>query len=228
MRTGLAPRVGAEMVGTFALVFAGCGAIAVNATGGALGHVGVALTFGLVVMVMVYATGHLSGAHLNPAVTVAFASIGRFPWRHVPAYVGGQLVAALVAAFLLRYLLGTAGGLGVTTPSGSAEQSLVMEGVLTAFLMFVITAVATDARATGPLAGVAIGGTVALGALFGGPVSGASLNPARSIGPAVAAGDATAIWVYLVGPALGAIAGAWIYRILRCSDEPGADVRGCC
>ncbi len=228
MRTGLAPRVGAEMVGTFALVFAGCGAIAVNANGGALGHVGVALTFGLVIMVMVYATGHLSGAHFNPAVTVAFASIGRFPWAHVPAYVGGQVVAALVAAFLLRFLFGTDGNLGVTAPAGSIEQSLVMEAVLTAFLMFVITAVATDARASGALAGVAIGGTVALGALFGGPVSGASLNPARSIGPAVAAGDPASLWIYLVGPALGAIAGAWIYRTLRCTDDPGADVRGCC
>jgi len=217
------------MVGTFALVFAGCGAIAVNANGGGLGHVGVALTFGLVVMVMVYATGHLSGAHLNPAVTLAFASIGRFPWRQVPGYVAGQCAAALLAAFALRLLFGAAGGLGVTAPAGGIAQSIVIEAILTAFLMFVITAVATDARATGTLAGVAIGGTVALGALFGGPVSGASLNPARSLGPAVAAGDLSSLWIYAVGPIVGALAGAWIYRTLRCEEEATTEeVRGCC
>ncbi len=229
MSKGLASRVGAEMVGTFALVFAGCGAIAVNAGGGGLGHVGVALTFGLVITVMVYATGHLSGAHLNPAVTVAFASIGRFPWAQVPAYAGGQCVAALLAAFLLRWLFGLEGGLGVTAPSGDLAQSLVLEIVLTALLMFVITAVATDSRAVGALAGIAIGGTVALAALMGGPVSGASLNPARSLGPAVAAGNFSALWLYFVGPAVGALIGARLYCLVRCDDdEDDAEVRGCC
>ena len=232
MLNGLAKRVGAEMVGTFALVFAGCGAIVVNANGGALGHVGVALTFGLVVMVMVYATGHLSGAHFNPAVTVAFASIGRFPWTQVAPYVAGQVVAALAAAFMLRGIFGTAHGLGATTPSAGLVACLLIEVILTAFLMFVITAVATDARATGTLAGVAIGGTVALGALFGGPVSGASLNPARSLGPGAASMEFTGFWLYIVGPMLGALIGAWTYHLLRCevevSTEKPAEVRGCC
>lgn len=221
-------KIGAEFVGTFALVFAGCGAIVANQlSGGALGHVGVALTFGLVIMVMIYATGHVSGAHFNPAVTLAFALTGRFPWREVPGYILGQVAAAIAGAVAIALIMGDTHGLGMTVPTGSASQSMSLEVVLTFFLMFVIAAVATDGRAAGQLAGVAIGGTVALCALFGGPISGASMNPARSLGPALVTGDLAAQWIYLVGPLLGAALGALAYRSLRCGGEV-QDAAGCC
>src|SRR5262245_26278204 len=166
-------RAGAELVGVYALVTAGCGAIVVDAQTGALSHLGVALSFGLVITVMIAATGHLSGAHFNPAVTVAFALTRHFPWREVPAYVLGQFVGAIASTLTLRLLFGSAGSLGATVPRGSAIQSFVLEMLLTAILMFVIVAVATDTRAIGQLAAIAIGATVALGALWGGPISGA-------------------------------------------------------
>lgn len=226
---GLAQKVGAEMVGTFALVFTGCGAIMVNdASGGAISHLGVGLTFGLVIMVMVYATGHISGAHFNPAVTLAFASSGGLPWREAPSYIAGQVSAAVAAAFMLSFLLGPAAQLGVTMPAGAPAQSLVLEFLLTFVLMFVIAAVATDSRAVGQMAGLAIGGTVALGAIFGGPISGASMNPARSLGPALVMGIVEHQWVYLVGPIAGAIGGASVYRLVRCGGEELRGGRGCC
>ena len=188
MKPSLIRRAGAELVGTYALVTAGCGAIMVNATTGALTHVGVALTFGLIITVMIAATGHLSGAHFNPAVTVAFAVTRHFPWREVPWYMGGQVLGATAGALTLRGLLGDVADLGATLPAGSALQSLGLEVLLSAALMFVIIAVATDTRAVGQLAAIAIGGTVALDALWGGPISGASMNPARSFGPALVSG----------------------------------------
>lgn len=204
------------MMGTFAMVFAGCGAIMVNElSGGAIGHLGIGLTFGLVVMVMIDATGHISGAHFNPAVTMAFASIGRFPWREVPVYVVAQVVAALCAGLTLRVILGPVADMGMTTPSSGMGPSFALEIILTMFLMFVITAVATDARAVGAGAGLSIGATVALAAIFGGPISGASMNPARSWGPALVAGSFEGQWLYLVAPPIGAIAGAWIYNAIR-------------
>ncbi len=205
----------AEMLGSFALVTAGCGAIVVNDLTGALGHIGVALTFGLVVLVMVAATGHLSGAHLNPAVTTAFALTQHFPWREVPAYIGAQVLGALLAATTLFGLFGNQAALGSTIPSGSAGQSLLLEILLTAALMFVITAVATDTRAVGELAAIAIGFTVGANALWAGPISGASMNPARSLGPAVISGTWTNQWIYVVGPIIGAALGAVIYQLIR-------------
>jgi MIP family channel proteins len=215
----LARSLAAEVFGTFALVFAGCGAIMVNATTGALGHLGVALTFGLVVMAMIYAVGHVSGAHFNPAVTLAFALTRHFPWAHVVLYWGAQVGGATLAALLLRSSLGDVANVGATTPSGSDGQSFLWELVLTVFLMFVIMAVATDTRAVGEAAAIAIGGTVGLDALFGGPISGASMNPARSLGPPHVSGDLSALWIYLTAPILGAALGALAYQLLR-GDEP--------
>jgi aquaporin NIP len=215
----LARLLAAELLGTFALVFAGCGAIMVDAETGALGHVGVAITFGLVIMVMVYAVGHVSGAHFNPAVTFAFTLSRHFPRQRALAYWGAQLTGALAAAALLRISLGDLADVGATQPSGSQAQSFVWELVLTFFLMFVIMAVATDTRAVGEAAAIAVGGTVGLDALFGGPVSGASMNPARSIGPAVVSGELHALWLYIVAPLVGAVLGAAAYQLIR--GEPG-------
>jgi len=215
MTTTLWRRAGAEGVGTYALVTAGCGAIMVDSQTHALTHLGVALTFGLIIMVMIAATGHLSGAHFNPAVTVAFALTRHFPWRAVPAYVGSQLLGAVAGALTLQGLFGPVAALGATVPAGSAEQAWGVEVLLTAVLMFVILAVATDTRAVGELAAVAIGATVALDALWGGPVSGASMNPARSFGPALVSGTWTDAWVYWLGPLLGAALGAGLYQLLR-------------
>jgi MIP family channel proteins len=227
-RYALARKVTAEAIGTFALVFAGCGAIMINTmTDGGVGHVGIGLTFGLVIMVMVYATGHICGAHFNPAVTIAFASVGRFPWREVPAYIGGQIMAATAAALCLYALLGPVGNMGATLPTGSESQSFLLEVIITFFLMFVITAVATDTRAVGNLAGWAIGGTVALASLFAGPISGASMNPARSIGPALAAGNFSHLWIYIVAPVVGASMGAVAYQFVRCGGGV-TDAKGCC
>ena len=201
----------------FALVFAGCGAIVANAEyDGSLGSVGVALVFGLVIMVMVYATGHLSGAHINPAVTIAFTLTRHFPAREAVGYVAAQCVGAALAALLLGALwTGTPANLGATVPTVGSGTALVYEAILTAFLMFVIVAVATDTRAVGAAAAIAIGGTVGLDALFGGPVTGASMNPARSFGPALAAGEWNDFWLYVVGPIAGAAIGALAYQLVR-------------
>jgi aquaporin NIP len=219
MPLALARSLVAEAIGTFALVFAGCGAIMVDATTDALGHVGGAISFGLVIMVMIYAVGHISGAHFNPAVTVAFALGRHFPWPRVGAYWAAQLAGALAAALMLRGSLGDVASLGATLPAGSDGQAFLWEAVMTFFLMFVIMAVATDTRAVGEAAAIAIGGTVGLDAMFGGPISGASMNPARSLGPAIAASDYTSIWVYLAAPILGAALAAATYRFLRAEER---------
>jgi MIP family channel proteins len=210
---------GAELIGVYALVTAGCGAIVVNSLTGALGHVGIALTFGLIITVMVAGTGHLSGAHLNPAVTLAFALTRHFPWRAVPAYVIGQLGGAVAGAFTLLALFGPMANLGATLPGGSAGQSFGLEILLTAVLMFVIMAVTTDTRAVGELAALAIGFTVALDALWGGPITGAAMNPARAFGPALMAGVWQAHWAYWLGPIVGAGLGAFIYQWVRVPIE---------
>jgi aquaporin NIP len=216
-RPDLPRRALAEGLAAFALVFAGCGAVIANAQyESALGTVGVALVFGLVIMAMVYATGHLSGAHINPAVTVAFTVTRHFPAREAAAYVLAQCAGAISAALLLLAVWpGQPAELGATVPTVGAGSALVYEAVLTAFLMFVIMAVATDTRAVGAAAAIAIGGTIGLDALFGGPVTGASMNPARSLGPALVSGTWTDFWVYVAGPLLGAAVGAFGYQLVR-------------
>jgi aquaporin NIP len=216
-RPNIARRAAAEALAAFALVFAGCGAVVTNAHyEDALGAVGVSLVFGLVIMAMVYATGHLSGAHINPAVTVAFTLSRHFPARDAVAYIGAQVSGATAGALvLLAVWPDQPGALGATVPSVGAGSALVYELVLSGFLMFVIMAVATDTRAVGAAAAIAIGGTVGLDALFGGPVTGASMNPARSFGPALAAGEWTDFWLYVIGPVAGAALGAFAYQLVR-------------
>ena len=220
----LARRALAELVGAFGLVFAGTGAIVINAeSGGAIGHVGIGLTFGLIIMVMIYATGHISGAHFNPAVTVAFAAARHFPLPHVPVYIAAQLIGAVLASLLLRGMFGNSANLGTTLPAGSDGQSFALEIVLTFFLMFVIIAVATDVRAVGQAAAIAIGGTVGLEAIFAGPISGASMNPARSLAPAIVSGTWDSQWLYILGPITGALIGAFIYVVIRAVPEENAE-----
>jgi MIP family channel proteins len=227
-RPDVARRALMEGIGAFALVFAGCGAIVADATSdGALGTVGISLVFGLIIMVMVYAGGHLSGAHYNPAVTVAFTLGRHFPPLEAAAYILAQLLGAVAAAFLLLAAWPSApADLGATVPSVDVGTGLLYEVVLTIFLMFVITAVATDTRAVGAAAAIAIGGTVALDALFGGPVTGASMNPARSLGPALASGTWSDFWIYVVGPVIGAAIGVFAYALVRGNQDPSPSAEG--
>ena len=216
-RPDLARRALAEGLAAFALVFAGCGAIVADSVyGGSLGTIGVAVVFGLVVMAMVYATGHLSGAHVNPAVTLAFTLTRHFPAREALAYIAAQLAgAALAALVLLAVWTNQPAELGATVPHVGAGSAIVYELVMTALLMFVIMAVATDTRAAGAAAAIAIGGAIGLDALFGGPVTGASMNPARSFGPALVSGEWRDFWVYVAGPIAGAALGALTYQVVR-------------
>ena len=207
----------AEGLATFALVFAGCGAIVLESErAGSLGSTGIAAGFGLVIMAMIYAVGHLSGAHINPAVSAAFTVTRHFPLRDAAAYIPSQLAGAVAAAALLRIVWhGTPADLGATMPSVGVGSALIYEGVMTAFLMFVILAVATDTRAVGEAAAIAIGGTIGLDAMFGGPISGASMNPMRSLGPGIVAGDLHAIWIYLLAPVAGTALGGLAYQFVR-------------
>lgn len=206
----------AEAVGTFFLVFAGTGAIVVDAvTGGAVTHAGIALTFGMIVMVMIYALGEVSGAHFNPAVTLGFVAAGRLPLREAPPYVVSQCAGAIAASASLGMLFPATTTLGATSPSGALPQAFVLEIVITALLMFVILAVSTGAREKGITAGLAIGATVALCAMFAGPVSGASMNPARSLGPALAAGELAGLWIYLSAPVVGAVLAVALCRAIH-------------
>jgi aquaporin Z len=198
-----------ETIGTFALVFAGCGAIVVNDLfGGALGHLGVCIAFGLVVMAMVYATGNVSGAHINPAVTLGFYFAGRFEGREIAPYIASQLAGAVAAAALLKFLFPEHPTLGATLPATTLPQAFVMEVLLTFILMFVILNVSTGHMEKGIMAGVAVGGTVTLNAMFGGPLTGASMNPARSIGPALLSQNLDTLWLYLLAPVVGTLI-AW-------------------
>jgi aquaporin NIP len=206
----------AEILGTFALVFAGTGAIVINqASGGAISHVGVALTFGLIVLAMIYTVGDVSGAHLNPAVTLGFWAARRLPGREVLPYVASQVAGAILASVLLRFLFPENKLLGATLPTGSEMQSFVLETVLTFFLMLTILNVSTGAKEKGITAGIAVGAVIALEAMFAGPVSGASMNPARSLAPALVSGHFEHLWIYLVAPPLGAVAAMFACRCIR-------------
>src|SRR2546423_542358 len=220
----LSRRVAAEGFAAFALVVAGCGAIVANVRyGHALGTVGVGLVFGLVIMVMVYATGHLSGAHINPAVTIAFTITRHFPAREAVAYIAAQLTGATAAALVLWGVwTDKPAHLGATIPTVSAGSAFLYEAVLTAILMFVIMAVAPATRAVRAAAAIAIGGAIGLDALFGGSVTGASMNPARSFGPALVSGEWDDFWVYVLGPLVGAALGAAAYQVVRGHARPAA------
>jgi aquaporin NIP len=199
-------RLLAEFLGTFALVFAGTGAIVVDqSTGGAIGHAGVALVFGLVVLAMIQTFGDVSGAHFNPAVTLGFAAAGRFRRQGVPTYIIAQLCGALAASGLLKLLFPSSATLGTTLPAGSDAQSFILEVVLTAILMLVILSVSSGAKEKGINSGIAIGSVVALEAMFAGPISGASMNPARSLAPAIVSGNFQHLWLYPTATVLGAL-----------------------
>lgn len=214
-------KLAAEVFGTFALVFAGTGAIVINdVSGGAVSHVGVALTFGLVVLAMIYAVGDVSGAHLNPAVTLGFWAARRMESRQVLPYIASQVAGAFAASLLLRVLFRTHATLGSTLPAGSNAQSFVLEVVLTAVLMFVILSVSTGAKEKGVTAGIAVGAVIGLEALFAGPICGASMNPARSLAPAIVSGHGEALWLYLTAPVLGALLAVGACRCVQ--------AEGCC
>lgn len=206
----------AEILGTFALVFCGTGAIIINQeTAGIVTHPGIAFTFGLVVMVMIYALGPISGAHFNPAVTIGFTVAKKFPLKEVVPYIISQSAGAFLGSFVLRFLFPANEFLGTTLPAGSAQQSFVLELLLTFFLMLVIVQVATGSKEQGMFAGLAIGSTVLLEAMFAGPICGASMNPIRSLAPALVSGHTEHLWVYLLAPTLGAILAIGIWKILK-------------
>jgi len=211
----------AEALGTFALVFAGTGAIIINeTTNGAITHAGVALTFGLVVLAMIYTVGDISGAHLNPAVTLGFWTARRLPGRELVPYILSQVTGALIASGLLRELFPQNKFLGATLPAGSEAQSFILEFVLTFLLMLTILNVSTGAKEKGITAGIAVGAVIGLEAMFAGPVCGASMNPVRSLAPALVSMHLEHLWLYLTAPPLGAAAAMVACRCIR--------ERGCC
>jgi aquaporin Z len=214
------PPLFAEFFGTFSLVFAGTGAIVIDqTTSGGVTHVGIALTFGLIVMAMIYTLGDISGAHLNPAVTLGFVLARRFPMKSAPAYLTAQIAGALVASTLLRLLFPASESLGATIPRGSPFQSLILETILTFILMLTILAVSSGPKERGITAGIAIGGVIALEALFAGPISGASMNPARSLAPALISGHLKDLWVYMLAPITGAALAVPCHSILQPSPD---------
>ncbi|CAL5411478.1 unnamed protein product [Camellia sinensis] len=237
----------AEVLGTYFLIFAGCAAVVVNLDKDkAVTFPGICIVWGLAVMVLVYSVGHISGAHFNPAVTIAFATCKRFPWKQVPAYIIAQVLGSTLASGTLRLLFnGDQDQFAGTMPTGSDAQSFVLEFIITFYLMFVISGVATDNRAIGELAGLAVGATVLLNVMFAvtccfieatfagqvriwemsgngnmKQISGASMNPARSLGPAIVSNKYKGIWIYILAPTSGAIAGAWVYNLIRFTDKP--------
>ncbi len=210
----------AELIGTFALVFCGTGAIIIDQqSGGAVTHIGVAVTFGLIVMSMIYSLGDISGAHLNPAVSIAFTVAGRFPVIKLPGYIISQVGGALLASLTLKFLFPSNQLLGASMPAGTEMQSFILELILTFFLMLVILSVAAGSNERGMFAGLAIGSVVGLEAMFAGPVCGASMNPARSIGPAIASGHLEHLWLYIAAPVLGAILAIPVWKYLHVTDK---------
>jgi MIP family channel proteins len=223
----VARRAGAEGIGTFFLVLIGPGAAMVNAsTGGVIGHTGVALAFAFVVLAMIFAIGHLSGAHINPAVTVAFWSARRFPAREVAPYLVAQCVGAAAAAFVLRWVLPATIRSAATLPGIPVPQAFAVEWLLSFVLMFVVMAVATDDRVASGFGGIAVGVTVGFDAMMGGPLTGASMNPARSLGPALASGAWDAHWIYWVAPITAMVAASRVYDLLRPAGAPHTMPRG--
>jgi aquaporin NIP len=211
-------KLAAEFFGTFSLVFAGTGAVVINdQCGGTITHVGIALTFGLIVLAMIYAIGDVSGCHLNPAVTLGFVAARRFDLSGVIPYVTSQCLGAILASTVLRLMFPTHLTLGATQPAGGSLQTFVLEFILTLILMFVILSVSTGAKEKGILAGVAVGSVIVLEALFAGPISGASMNPARSLAPALVSLRLESVWIYLTAPILGAYAG---YLVCLCVHGP--------
>ncbi|KAK9052453.1 hypothetical protein SSX86_029082 [Deinandra increscens subsp. villosa] len=218
---GFSRKVVAEVVATFLLVFVTCGVGALTTSDNhKVSQLGASVASGLIVTVMIYAVGHISGAHMNPAVTLAFATVGHFPWIQVPIYAAAQLTGSISASFALRVLLEQVKHLGTTTPSGTDMQALIMEIIVTFCMMFVTSAVATDSKAVGELAGIAVGSAVCITSILAGPVSGGSMNPARTIGPALASNNYKGIWVYILGPVIGTISGAMCYSFIRFTDKP--------
>jgi len=222
------PQYLAEFVGTFFLVFFGCGSIIMSQLNSDFAENLIPFIFGGIVTVMIYATGHLSGAHFNPAVTISFWVIGRFPKQRVPFYLLSQIMGAVTASFFHFLLWGKDVNFGATAFTANLFQGVFFEFLLSFLLMFVIVSVATDSRAVGELAGLAIGMTVCLCALFGGPLTGASMNPARSLGPALFNGDLSQLWVYMIFPVIGAVCGAKTYEWIRCKKESSGMRHGCC
>jgi len=208
----------AELLGTFALVFCGTGAIVIDhVSNGSVTHVGVAITFGLIVMCMIYALGNISGAHLNPAVSIAFLLAGSFALKDLIPYILSQIAGAFLASLALHYMFPSDAMLGTTIPAGSESQSFVLEFILTFFLMFVIINVAQGSKEQGMFAGLAIGSVVLLEAMFAGPICGASMNPARSLAPAVVSGHYEHLWIYLTATIAGAAFAIPLWKYLRSS-----------
>ncbi|CAM0958550.1 unnamed protein product [Alopecurus aequalis] len=220
----LVRKLGAEFVGTFILIFFATAAPIVNQKyGGAISPFGNAACAGLAVMTVILSTGHISGAHLNPSLTIAFAALRHFPWIQVPAYVAVQVLGSICAGFTLKCMFHPFLSGGVTVPDGtiSTGQAFFTEFIITFNLVFVVTAVATDTRAVGELAGIAVGAAVTLNILVAGPMTGGSMNPVRTLGPAVATGNYRQLWIYLVAPTLGAVTGAAVYTVVKLKDENG-------
>ncbi|XP_022997688.1 aquaporin NIP6-1 [Cucurbita maxima] len=221
-KVSLARKVGAEFIGTLMLIFAGTATAIVNQKiQGTETLIGLAASTGMAVMVVILSTGHISGAHLNPGITIAFAALKHFPWKQVPVYIGAQIVASLCASFALKWIFDPFMGGGVTVPSCGYSQAFALEFIISFNLMFVITAVATDTRAVGELAGIVVGATVMLNVLIAGETTGASMNPVRTLGPAIAANNFRAIWIYLTAPILGTLCGAGIYTAIKLPDQDG-------
>ncbi|XP_065857261.1 aquaporin NIP2-1-like [Euphorbia lathyris] len=215
---GFLRKIAAELIATYIMVFITCGTSSLTQQG-TISKLAASMSGGFIVTVMIYAVGHVSSAHMNPTVTLAFASLGHFPWNQVPFYGAAQITGSVYASFTLKVLLEPIKDVGTTSPSGSDVQALIMEMVVTFTMMFVTSAVATDTKAIGELAGIAVGSSVCITSILAGPVSGGSMNPARTLGPAIASGHYKSLWVYFVGPVVGTLLGAWSYNLIRVTDK---------